>query len=63
MDEMAVDVAGGIQCGCGQPLSGQDEEELLLEADLHVRSVHPELVGTLSPLELAKPAFAEEAAV
>ncbi len=59
---MAIDIAGVIRCGCGYVLWGEDEEELLQNADLHVRSAHPELVGTLSPLELARPAADEEAA-
>jgi hypothetical protein len=40
---------------------GADEEELLQTADLHVRIAHPELIGTLSPLELARPAASDEA--
>ncbi len=59
---MAIDVAGVIRCGCGHLLWGEDEEELLQTADLHVRIAHPELVGTLSPLELARPAVPDEAA-
>jgi hypothetical protein len=59
---MAIDIAGVIRCGCGYVLWGEDEEELLQNADLHVRSAHPELVGTLSPLELARPPADEEAA-
>ncbi len=60
--EMAIDLAGVIRCGCGHVLSAEDEEDLLQTADLHVRIVHPELVGTLSPLELARPAGSDEAA-
>jgi len=59
---MAIDIAGVIRCGCGHVLWGEDEEELLQAADLHVRIAHPELIGTLSPLELAKPAAPDEAA-
>jgi len=58
---MAVQIAGLIRCGCGHVLWGEDEEELLQAADLHVRITHPELVGTLSPLELARPADRDEA--
>jgi hypothetical protein len=58
---MVVDIAGVNRCGCGYILWGEDEEELLLDADLHVRTVHPELVGTLSPLELARPTIEDEA--
>jgi len=58
---MALQIAGLIRCGCGHVLWGEDEEELLQAADLHVRITHPELVGTLSPLELARPADRDEA--
>ena len=60
--EMAIDIAGAIRCGCGHVLWGEDEEELLKTADLHIRIAHPELIGTLSPLELARPAAADEEA-
>jgi hypothetical protein len=59
---MAVDIAEAIRCGCGHVLWGEDMEQLLQSADLHVRTAHPELVGTLSPLELARPAATDEAA-
>jgi hypothetical protein len=59
---MAVDVANIVACGCGYVLWGEDEEDLLREAERHVRVVHPELVGTLSPLELARPPLESEAA-
>jgi hypothetical protein len=62
LGKMALDSAGVILCGCGQVLWGEGEEELLQNADHHVRIAHPELVGTLSPLELARPAVADEAA-
>ncbi len=59
---MPIDIAGVIRCGCGHVLWGENEEELLQTADLHVRIAHPDLVGTLSPLELARPAAPDEAA-
>ena len=59
---MALDIAEVIRCGCGHVLWGDGEEELLENADLHVRTAHPELVGTLSPLELARPTATDEAA-
>jgi hypothetical protein len=49
-------------CGCGYVLWGEDLEELLVEAEDHVHFTHPELVGTLSPLELAQPSEDEAAA-
>jgi hypothetical protein len=51
-----------IRCGCGYVLLGEEEDEMLRDADEHVRSAHPELVGTLSPLELARPSDEDEAA-
>ena len=57
---MALDIAGGINCGCGHVLWGEDEQEFLQEADLHVPNTHLELVGTLSPLELVRPAAVDE---
>jgi hypothetical protein len=59
---MAVDIAGVIRCGCGYIVWGEDEDELLQDAELHVREAHPELLGTLSPLELARPLVGGEAA-
>jgi hypothetical protein len=46
-------MAAVVECGCGEVLEAEDEEGLLAEVDCHVGSVHPELIGTLSPLELA----------
>jgi hypothetical protein len=51
-----------IRCGCGYVLLGEEEDDMLRHADEHVRSVHPELVGTLSPLELARPLEEDEPA-
>jgi hypothetical protein len=59
---MALDIAGVIRCGCGYIVWGEDEDEQLQDAELHVRSAHPELLGTLSPLELAHPVAEGEAA-
>jgi hypothetical protein len=46
-------MAAVVECGCGEVLEAQDEEALLAEVEAHVGTVHPELLGTLSPLELA----------
>ena len=59
---MAVDVASFVTCGCGYVLWGDELEELLEDAESHVQRAHPELVGTLSPLELARPPLQDEAA-
>ena len=44
-----------VRCGCGRMLQAPGWAELLDLADEHVRLAHPELAGTLSPLELARP--------
>ena len=51
-----------VRCGCGYVLWGEELEELLEDADRHVRIAHPELIGTLSPLELARPPAQDKAA-
>jgi hypothetical protein len=59
---MTGEVANFVTCGCGYVLRGDELEELLEEADRHVRDAHPELIGTLSPLELARPPVENQAA-
>ena len=51
---MAV-VANIVTCGCGYVLSGEELEDLQQDGERHVREAHPELLRTLSPLELARP--------
>jgi hypothetical protein len=46
-------MAAIVECGCGELLEAEDELALLAEAKGHVETVHPELIETLSPLELA----------
>jgi hypothetical protein len=58
---MAIDVASVVRCGCGYALWGEDDGAVLVNAEHHVRIAHPDLVGTLSPLELARSAVEEEA--
>jgi hypothetical protein len=57
-----MQIAEEIRCGCGYVLLGEEEDEMMRDADEHVRAIHPELVGTLSPLELARPSDEDEAA-
>ena len=57
-----MQIAEEIRCGCGYVLFGDEEEDMLRDADEHVRTVHPELLGTLSPLELARPLDEDEPA-
>lgn len=44
-----------VRCGCGRVLRAPGFAELLDLADEHVHTFHPDLIGTLSPLELARP--------
>ena len=55
-------MAAVVECGCGEVLEAEDSDALLAEVEAHVGNVHPELVGTLSPLELAGRMPAEPAA-
>jgi predicted small metal-binding protein len=45
-----------VTCGCGVEIWSEDAEELLALVEAHIRDAHPDLVGTLSPLELAEKA-------
>jgi predicted small metal-binding protein len=48
-----------INCECGQVVRGEADEELLRNAEEHVRRDHPELVGKITREDLL--AMAEEA--
>jgi predicted small metal-binding protein len=52
-------VAKVINCECGFVVRGEDDDELIRNADEHINRDHPDLVGTLSRDELL--AMAEEA--
>jgi predicted small metal-binding protein len=41
-----------INCDCGYTVQGETDEELLANADEHIRSDHPEMVGEVSNEEL-----------
>jgi predicted small metal-binding protein len=57
----ATPMAGHVvTCGCGHEIWSEDAEELLALVEEHIRHVHPELVGTLSPLELAQKAESDD---
>jgi hypothetical protein len=55
-------MAAVVECGCGEVLEAEDKDSLYDEINLHVERAHPELLGTLSPLELAGREAAEPAA-
>lgn len=48
-----------INCECGHVVRGETDEELLANAESHIQSAHPDLVGKLSREDLL--AMAEEA--
>jgi predicted small metal-binding protein len=48
-----------INCECGYVVRGEDDDELIRNADEHITREHPDLVGTMSREELL--AMAEEA--
>lgn len=41
-------MAKEIKCECGYVVTGADDDELVANAERHMREVHPELAGTLS---------------
>jgi predicted small metal-binding protein len=45
-------VAKVISCDCGYIARGETEEELLADAERHIRSDHPEMVGNLTQEQL-----------
>jgi hypothetical protein len=55
-------MAAVVKCGCGEVLRAEGEQALVAEVEAHVSLLHPQLVGTLSPLELAGREAAEPAA-
>jgi hypothetical protein len=55
-------MAAVVECGCGEVLEAEDKKALFEEINAHVESIHPQLLGTLSPLELAARDTADEAA-
>ena len=48
-----------IKCECGYVARGETDQELLAEADEHIRADHPDLVGRVTREDLL--AMAEEA--
>ena len=48
-----------INCECGQVVRGETDDEIIANANAHIRAVHPDLVGTISREQLL--AMAEEA--
>lgn len=48
-----------INCECGHVVRGETDEELVANADEHIRAAHPELVGQITREQVL--AMAEEA--
>ena len=45
-------MAKQINCQCGETVRGEDDEELVTNAEEHIRDNHPEMVGTMSREQL-----------
>ena len=41
-----------IKCSCGKIVRGENDEELLANADEHIRTDHPDMVGKISHEDL-----------
>jgi predicted small metal-binding protein len=52
-------VAKIINCDCGYTVRGEDDDELVRNAESHIQSDHPDMVGQVSREQLL--AMAEEA--
>jgi predicted small metal-binding protein len=59
-----VEARGGemaklIKCSCGKIVRGDTDDELLANAEQHIREDHPDMVGKIAPedlLAMAEPA-------
>jgi predicted small metal-binding protein len=41
-------MAKQINCACGYVVKGASDDELVANAEAHMREVHPEMAGTMS---------------
>jgi predicted small metal-binding protein len=41
-------MARQINCPCGETVHGENDDELVANAEAHMREKHPEMVGTMS---------------
>jgi predicted small metal-binding protein len=41
-------MAKQIECPCGETVRGNDDDELVANAEAHIRDKHPDMVGTMS---------------
>ena len=58
-DARKDEMAKVINCDCGYTVRGEDDDELLANAEAHVQADHPDMVGQVSREQLL--AMAEEA--
>jgi predicted small metal-binding protein len=45
-------VAKKIDCPCGETVRGETDDELVANAEAHMRDKHPDMVGTMSREQL-----------
>jgi predicted small metal-binding protein len=50
-------VAKKIDCPCGYTVRGDSDDELVANAEEHMRDKHPEMVGTMSREQLLEMAI------
>jgi predicted small metal-binding protein len=48
-----------IKCACGKVVRGETDEELLTNADAHIKEDHPDLVGKIARDDLLAMAESE----
>ena len=53
-------MAKQINCPCGETVRGETDDELVANAEAHMRDKHPEMVGTMSREQILE--MAQEAA-
>jgi len=41
-----------INCECGQTIRGESDDEVIAQAEAHIRESHPDLVGKVSREQL-----------
>ena len=52
-------MAQQVDCPCGETVRGEDDDELVANAEQHIQQVHPDMVGQMSREQLL--GMAEEA--
>ena len=45
-------MAKKIDCPCGETVRGETDDELVANAEAHMREKHPDMVGTMSREQL-----------